>query len=172
MWQYCRRLLFWLLGVLLAAGFMWPEDLIIPVDRADTNDWNHTTFWHPWGASGVHMGIDIFAPKGRAVIAATPGLVIYTGDMGRGGDVVMVLGPKWRVHYYAHLSRIDVSMGAWLDQGETLGLVGDTGNAAGKPPHLHYSIATPIPYPWRWDDADYGWRKMFILNPHEKLMGK
>ena len=60
---------------ILAAGFLLPERLAIPVAGATSADWNHETFWYePWGASGVHKGIDIFAPEGRPVVAATPGL--------------------------------------------------------------------------------------------------
>ncbi len=99
--------------VVLAAGFLLPERLLIPVAGATPADWHHETFWYePWGASGVHKGIDIFAPEGRPVIAASPGLVVFVGDFGRGGRSVAVLGPKWRLHYYAHLSRADVAFGA------------------------------------------------------------
>jgi murein DD-endopeptidase MepM/ murein hydrolase activator NlpD len=50
-------------------------------------------------------------------------------------------------------------------QGERIGAVGTTGNAKGKSPHLHYSIMTLVPYPWRIDNGKQGWKKMFYLNP-------
>ena len=87
-----------------------------------------------------------------------------------GGKVIAVLGPKWRIHYYAHLSSIDTRFGALVSMGETIGAVGDTGNAAGKPPHLHYAVVTLIPYPWRWDGSTQGWKKMFFLDPGKVLM--
>ena len=155
---------------LLVVGFAWPHSIEIPVEGATEQDWNHQTFWYaPWGASGVHRGIDIFAPEGRAVVSATAGIVVFSGELGRGGRVAAVLGPKWRVHYYAHLSQVDVSAGDWLSQGEPIGLVGRTGNAANRPPHLHYSIVTPFPYFWLDLSGPYGWQKMFFLNPHEML---
>ncbi|MFN8260884.1 MAG: hypothetical protein U0X41_08140 [Chitinophagales bacterium] len=43
--------------------------------------------------------------------------------------------------------------------------VGTTGNAKGKPPHLHYAITTLLPYFWRIDNSPQGWNKMFYLNP-------
>ena len=49
---------------------------------------------------------------------------------------------------------------------KVLGTVGDTGNAKGKPPHLHYAITTPFPYWWLRDsEAVQGNRKMFHLDP-------
>lgn len=158
-------------AAMLVAGFLLPERLAIPVADATAADWNHETFWHhPWGPSGVHKGIDIFAPEETPVLAATGGPVVFEGVLGRGGRVVLVLGPRWRLHYYAHLSRADVSVGRWVARGQVLGAVGTTGNAAGKPPHLHYSIFTPIPYPWRLGGGPQGWLRPFFLNPHEMLL--
>ncbi len=157
-------------AAILVAGFLLPQRLVIPVAGATTADWNHGTFWHhPWGPSGVHKGIDIFADENTPAVAATGGLVVFQGSLGRGGRVVLVLGPRWRLHYYAHLSRIDVGVGRWLARGEALGAVGTTGNAAGKPPHLHYSVFTPIPYPWRLRIGPQGWLRPFFLNPHDLL---
>jgi peptidoglycan LD-endopeptidase LytH len=53
--------------------------------------------------------------------------------------------------------------------GRETGAVGATGNAAGKPPHLHYVIATLVPYPWRITNEPQGWRKMFFLDPSAEL---
>jgi len=117
----------------------------------------------------VHKGIDIFAPEGREVVAATGGLVVWTGELAQGGKAVIVLGPRWRCHYYAHLQGYTTR---WLEPvrcGERIGYVGTTGNAAGKSPHLHYTITTVIPYPWRWDNSIQGWKKMFYLNPDQLL---
>ena len=159
--------------LVLAAGLAWSQDLIIPVKGADSNDWNHQTFWYaPWGASGVHRGIDIFAREGTPVLAASSGLVIFSGRFGRGGEAVAVLGPQWRVHYYAHLSRKAVTVGRWVRRGEEIGAVGRTGNALTRPPHLHYSIVTPVPHFWADLSGPYGWQKMFFLNPHELLIDR
>ena len=157
-------------ALVLLAGLLLPERLVIPVAGASPADWHHETFWfEPWGASGVHKGIDIFAAAGTSVVAASRGLVVFDGDFGRGGRAVIVLGPKWRLHYYAHLSRSDVAVGAWLSRGEPLGAVGTSGNAAGKPAHLHYSIVTLLPYPWRLRPVTQGWLLPFFLDPHEQL---
>ncbi len=156
---------------LLIVGFLWPGDIVIPVEGASSADWNHGTFWHhPWGKSGVHKGIDIFSPESTPVVSATSGLVLYAGYLSRGGNVALVLGPKWRIHYYAHLKKSDAGFGDLLSRGERIGTVGITGNAVGTPPHLHYSIVTLIPYPWRWDGEAQGWKKMFYLNPQDCLI--
>lgn len=156
---------------LVLAGFATPESLIIPVKDATTSDWNHETFWYyPWGTKGVHDGIDIFAERGRPVIAATSGIVVYAGEASLGGNAIFIAGPRWRVHYYAHLDTIETTIGALVTQGEQIGLVGNSGSARNSPPHLHYSILTAIPYPFRWDDAPRAWMKMFFLDPHERLM--
>ena len=83
-----------------------------------------------------------------------------------GGNVVLVLGPKWRLHYYAHLDSITTHIFSPVNHHAIIGTVGTTGNAVGKPPHLHYTIKTIVPYPWLLDcKAKQGWRKMFYLNP-------
>jgi len=157
---------------ILLAGFILPEKLIVPVKNATAKDWNHSTFWFkPWGKSGVHKGIDIFAPMGTPVIASTYGIVLFTGKFELGGNVIAILGPKWRIHYYAHLDSIDTRFGALIGTSKTLGTLGDSGNAKGKPPHLHYTILSVVPYAWRWDNTVQGWKKMFFLNPSEQLIG-
>ncbi|ACD94163.1 M23 family metallopeptidase [Trichlorobacter lovleyi] len=156
--------------ILISCGLLVPERLMIPVQGATKADWNAKSFWFsPWGASGVHKGIDIFAREGTPVIAASSGLVVNAGYIPAGGNVVSILGPKWRVHYYAHLKTVHVTSGAFVSKGSVIGTVGATGNAAGKAPHLHYAIITQIPYPWLFKAEKYGFERMFYLNPLEKL---
>ena len=159
------------LTVLLALGLLIPEKITIPVQGATASDWNHNTFWYaPWGKSGVHKGIDIFGTKGTPVVAAVSGLVLYSGQLGRGGKVVAILGPKWRVHYFAHLESYSVSAGEYTSISQVIGTLGDTGNASGKQPHVHYSIVSLLPLPWRMTTEPQGYKKMFFLNPHKKLV--
>lgn len=156
--------------VLLAGGQLLPETPVVPVKGATVNDWHQDSFWfEPWGQSGVHKGIDIFAPLGTPVVATTYGIVLFTGNLKLGGNVVILLGPKWRLHYYAHLQQVDTGIGSVVRTSQTIGTVGDSGNAQGKPPHLHYTIASVVPYLGRWDNSTQGWKKVFILNPSEIL---
>ncbi len=158
---------FWAPLLILAIGAIIPQQMIIPVKGATTASWNKNSFWaYPWGSSITHKGIDIFAKKGTDVISATRGIVVYTYEGGKGGKSVMVLGPKWRFHYYAHLNEIKTFSLKPLKRGDVIGTVGDTGNAKGKPPHLHYAITSPFPYPKLYDSVSVqGWKRMFYLNP-------
>lgn len=147
-----------------------PQEFSMPVDGATKNSYNPKSFWYyPWGKSGTHKGVDIFAKEGTGVSSSTKGLVIYTGEINRGGNIVLVFGPKWRLHYYAHLKEIQTSTFCWVGKGEPIGTVGTSGNAKGKEPHLHYSIITLIPYIWQIDTDHQGWKKMFYLNPIDYL---
>jgi murein DD-endopeptidase MepM/ murein hydrolase activator NlpD len=153
--------------LVIGIGFLLPQKMIIPVAGATTSRWDDNSLWaYPWGTSITHKGIDIFAEKGTDVMSSTYGLVVYAYMGGKGGKSVMVLGPKWRFHYYAHLNEISTFPLEPMWPGKVLGTVGDTGNAKGKPPHLHYAITTPFPYWWLRDsEAVQGNRKMFHLDP-------
>jgi peptidoglycan LD-endopeptidase LytH len=153
---------------ILALGLLLPGRGAVPVENANVKDWNAKSFWYsPWGKSGVHKGIDIFAPKGSRVISSSYGLVIFTGNINMGGNVVAVLGPKWRIYYYAHLNSITAKTWDFAGKGDIIGSVGDSGNAKGKPPHLHYSVMSLVPYPWRITTETQGWKKMYMLNPSD-----
>lgn len=147
-------------------GMIIPNSEMIPVKNSTNKDWNHDTFWYePWGLSGVHKGIDIFAKQGTEILNPATGFVLYAGEIELGGKIVVLLTAKWRIHYFAHLDTIQTSTSAFVSNGSTIGTVGSTGNAVGKQPHLHFSIITLVPYFWKIDASTQGWKKMFYLNP-------
>lgn len=155
---------------IIVIGLLIPQNLKMPVVGADDNSYNHETFWYEgWGSSIVHKGIDVFAKKGTSVHSATWGIVIMATEYGKGGKFVLILGPKWRLHYYAHLDEIKTKRFAFVTQDTEIGTVGNTGNAINTPAHLHYGIGTLVLYPWRIDRAPLGWQKMFYLNPIDYL---
>lgn len=157
---------FKILLIIFILGFCIPEHFIMPVKDASRSDYNQDSFWYyPWGKSGTHKGVDIFGKKGQELNASINGLVLYTGEIKYGGNVIIVLGPKWRFHYYAHLNEIKTEFGDIVYSGEQIGTIGDSGNAKGKQPHLHYSISTLIPQFWNIDTEPQGWKKMFYVNP-------
>jgi murein DD-endopeptidase MepM/ murein hydrolase activator NlpD len=89
-------------------------------------------------AGGMHTGIDFPAPTGTPVTAAGSGCVTFAGwNDGYGMLVVVSLGGGVAT-WYAHLSRIDVRLGACVAAGTGVGAVGATGHATG--PHLHFEV--------------------------------
>lgn len=156
---------------IVALGFVIPESVRIPVQHATTADWNPRSFWYyPWGRSGTHKGIDIFAQQGTPVLAASSGLVLKTGYDEMGGNFIWMLSAKWRVHYYAHLASSSARTGQLLKAGTIIGAVGTTGNAQGKAPHLHYAIRSLFPLIHQLDrTAPQAWHKMFFVNPDPLL---
>jgi len=117
-----------------------PQALPVPVEGVRQRALRDT-----WGGARSegrkHEGIDIFAKRGTPVVSSTEGIVSQVGTNRLGGLVVWVLGPGGQRHYYAHLDGYsDVESGMRIEAGRVLGFVGDTGNAKGTPPHLHYGI--------------------------------
>lgn len=159
-----------ILLVLLVIPFLIPERAQIPVEGATHRDWNEQSFWYePWGVSGVHKGIDIFAPTGRPVLAPVGGIVLYKGHVRLGGNVVAVLGPKWRIHYCAHLNSSSVRLFEIVKKGEVIGSAGTSGNAASKASHLHYAVISLLPRIWKVTGETQGWKKMFFVDPNEVI---
>ncbi|WP_201546513.1 M23 family metallopeptidase [Psychrobacter immobilis] len=109
-----------------------------------------------WGAARSqgrsHEGIDIFAKRGTPIQTTTQGIVSKVGENTLGGRVVFIIGPGGAGHYYAHLEDYaDISPNDWINTGDIIGYVGDSGNAKGTPPHVHYGIyingSAVNPYP-------------------------
>lgn len=90
--------------------------------------------------SWYHQGIDFAAPLGTPVYAAMDGTVtrvsIGTYDTGYGNNILISQG-EYRTRY-AHLERVDVGYGEYVNKGTLLGLVGSTGNSTGS--HLHFEV--------------------------------
>jgi hypothetical protein len=101
----------------------------------------------------VHTGVDIPADFGAPVIAAGPGQVVWAGwglYSGLSENTDDPYGIAVVIHHdfgyqnqplytvYAHLSEVDVTRGQWLDTGDVLGRVGNTGFTTG--PHLHFEV--------------------------------
>ncbi len=102
------------------------------------------------GGSRDHHGVDIFAPRGTPVIAAANGTVRSTRWNRLGGRVVWLRDEFGRSLYYAHLDSQVVRRGDVVEVGDTLGFVGNSGNARTTPPHLHFGIyqrGPSDPYP-------------------------
>lgn len=93
------------------------------------------------GGARSHEGIDIFAPRGTPVVAVVSGTVRSTSPNRLGGNVVWLAdGTRPQTLYYAHLDRVIAVAGQRVEVGDTLGFVGNTGNAMSTRPHLHFGI--------------------------------
>lgn len=118
-----------------------PSSLPIPVSGVEPAHLADT-----WGAARdgdrSHEGIDVFAERGTPVTSTTRGVVGAVREGGLGGRQVWVRGPGLENHYYAHLDDWAEGLvaGDVVLPGDVLGYVGDSGNARGTSPHLHYGI--------------------------------
>lgn len=88
--------------------------------------------------SGVHTGLDVGASSGTPVKAAASGVVSYAGYKGSYGNLVVIDHGDGIQTYYAHCSKIYVSAGDSVSQGQVISAVGSTGNSTG--PHLHIEV--------------------------------
>jgi len=112
-------------GAPSASGFIWPVNGTVV-----------SGFGWRWGR--MHEGIDIAAPMGASVWAAAAGTVIHSGWLGGYGLLVVVDHGNGLATAYAHNSSLLVGVGQRVSQGETISLVGSTGNSSG--PHVHFEV--------------------------------
>ncbi|MGN0377698.1 MAG: peptidoglycan DD-metalloendopeptidase family protein [Suilimivivens sp.] len=90
------------------------------------------------GASTYHKGVDWATPTGTAVVASSGGVVAKAGWGSGYGYVVYINHPDGRQTRYGHLSKVLVSVGQTVSQGQKIALSGNTGVSTG--PHLHFEI--------------------------------
>ena len=88
--------------------------------------------------SSAHTGLDIAAPSGTPYSAAASGTVTFAGYKGSYGNLIVITHSNGVQTYYGHSSKIYVSAGQSVSQGQTIGAVGSTGNSTG--PHLHLEV--------------------------------
>lgn len=109
-----------------------------------------------WGAprSGGrrHKGTDVFAPMGSPSYAVTDGVVTRTSSSRNGGLGLYLRGNDGNEYYYSHMSSFVVRSGS-VSAGQLIARVGDTGNARGGAPHVHFEVhpggGSPVnPYPY------------------------
>lgn len=91
---------------------------------------------HPKG----HNGIDMRAPGGTAVYPMAPGIAINVGTDPKGGNVVSIDHENGIKTYYAHLRTVKINKGDRVNNDTVIGTVGDTGNAKGTWPHVHFQV--------------------------------
>jgi murein DD-endopeptidase MepM/ murein hydrolase activator NlpD len=112
-------------GQVSAAGLIWPCDGVVV-----------SGFGMRWGR--MHEGIDIGCAYGAPNRAAAAGTVIHSGWLGGYGNLVVIDHGNGLSTAYAHATSLLVGVGQSVAQGETVSLVGSTGNSSG--PHLHFEV--------------------------------
>jgi murein DD-endopeptidase MepM/ murein hydrolase activator NlpD len=95
-------------------------------------------FGSRWGVT--HYGVDIAAPIGTPIYAATSGVVKRAGPATGFGEAVYILGNDGAVTVYGHVNRYFVSAGQRVSVGEQIAEVGNRGQSTG--PHLHFEVHT------------------------------
>lgn len=118
------------------AGLMVPVVGVAPDQVPDT-------FWAPRSGGRLHQASDILAARGTPVLAAGDGVIVRVGQNRLGGNIIYAIDVAGRyVYYYAHLDGFTAELreGQLVRQGEILGYVGSTGNAAAGAPHLHFQL--------------------------------
>lgn len=99
-----------------------------------------------------HNGIDIATHQGTPIKAVRDGIVFFTGWRDGFGNTVIIQHYDGYTTFYAHCSRIFVTQGQWIKQGDVVAAVGSTGRSTGS--HLHYTVyrhgitLNPIKYLW------------------------
>ena len=88
--------------------------------------------------SSAHTGLDIATSTGIPVLAAASGTVTFSGRKGSYGNLLVITHSNGVQTYYGHCSKLYVSAGTTVTQGQTVAAVGSTGNSTG--PHLHFEI--------------------------------
>jgi len=83
-----------------------------------------------------HSGLDLAAPANSSVRSVASGKVIFAASHGGYGRLITVLHENGACSMYAHLKKINVSVGDEIRSGQIIGLVGKTGTATGN--HLHF----------------------------------
>lgn len=110
-------------------GYIWPAQGVL-------------TSGYGWRWGRMHRGVDIAGPVGTPIYAAGPGVVVKSGwNSGGYGNLVDIRHPDGSMTRYAHNSRLLVSEGQQVRQGQQIAEMGSTGYSTG--PHLHFEIHVP-----------------------------
>ena len=120
------------LPTIIERGTIVPPTYIKPIVGGTLTSY----YGQRWGR--LHAGVDWGISTGSTVMASCGGKVVSAGWNGGYGYSILLQHSDGKQTRYAHLSKILVSPGQYVEQGEKIGLSGNTGNSTG--PHLHFEI--------------------------------
>ncbi len=145
---------------------LWTGPFVLPVEGPLTAPFGARRSYNGGPATGYHGGVDIAAGTGTPVHAAGSGTVVLAETLQvRGNAVIVDHGAGVHSAYY-HLSRIDVSVGEQVRQGQTLGAVGATGLATGAHLHWEVRIGEIFVNPLEWTQKVMGLNSRLQRPPH------
>lgn len=153
-------------SAMLPAAAMPASGLLLPVRGVSPEQLNDT-YNQTRGGTRIHEALDIMAPRGSAVLAATDGRVEKLFTSNAGGLTIYQFDPTGtHAYYYAHLERYAPGLreGQQLRRGTVIGEVGSTGNASPDAPHLHFAIFRLGPEKRWWEGTP--------VNPYPLLTGR
>lgn len=142
-------------ALLARVGATPATEFVMPVDGLRVSD-AANTFGADRG-NRPHDGLDMFAPRNTPVTAAAPGFVYRIDDLSLGGLSVTVLGDGGIRYFYTHFESVpeDLREGQYVAVGDLIGYVGNSGNAATTPTHLHFGVyGGALDNPCAWEAFD------------------
>jgi len=131
-------------SILLSTPSLWP--VFGPI----TSGFGDTRLSSPSGGTRPHLGVDIYALPGTAVVAGADGVVSFAGEGQEYGLVIRINHGHGFSTIYGHLKELSVQSGDKVGMGQVIGTVGTSGNSTGA--HLHYEVriegepVNPVPY--------------------------
>ncbi|EPI02066.1 peptidase, M23 family, partial [Enterococcus faecalis 13-SD-W-01] len=117
-------------------------DYILPIDPPKISSWFGNRYLN--GEINFHRGIDFAHPQGTPIKAIADGVVITSEYHSSWGNYVRIRHADGHCSLYAHNSQNNVQVGDTVKQGDTIGLVGNTGNSFGAHLHFEYSTSTDL----------------------------
>ncbi|MCT7953768.1 peptidoglycan DD-metalloendopeptidase family protein [Laspinema palackyanum] len=120
----------------------------LPVEAEPILRFGYTRLNSGSGEPKFHSGIDYKAAIGTPVLAGDNGVVVFAGDRGAYGNLIVINHAGGKQTRYAHLSEISVTLGEQVRQSQQIGRVGYSGNPDSTEPHLHFEVRATSDQGW------------------------
>lgn len=131
------------------ADYRGPIDITFPTAPSTRYSDDYA---NPRSGGRVHRATDLFAPAGGPVVAARGGRIVWLPqyETGNAGFAIQIAGDDGRTYAYYHLGKAGgrfrdavepgLQAGSTVKRGQRIGTMGNSGNAVGTPPHVHFEI--------------------------------
>lgn len=134
-WAYAAEIYRYCKPSLNVDNITWAGNMCFPA----AGPHNFHNDWHEPRTGHLHQGCDIFADMGTPAVACCNGTITLVAEGGNAGKYLrLTMEGSSTFFYYMHMEDIVVSEGQQVRAGDLVGRVGDTGNAKGGSPHIHF----------------------------------